>query len=34
MITELNEISDIDDEFGKTLSQAGNMKYFYTNKNP
>ena len=34
MITELNELSDIGDEFGKTLSQAGNMKYFYINKNP
>lgn len=34
MITELNELSDIGDEFGKTLSQAGNMKYFYINKIP
>lgn len=34
MLTELNELSDIGDEFGKTLSQAGNMKYFYINKNP
>lgn len=34
MITELNELSDIGDEFGKTLSQAGNMKYFYDNKIP
>lgn len=28
MITELNELSDIGDEFGKTLSQAGKHEIF------
>lgn len=34
MITELNKISDIGTEFGVSLSEAKNMKYFYDNMNP
>lgn len=34
MITKLDSLNDIANEFGVPLSQAGNISYYYNNKNP
>lgn len=34
MITKLDSLNDIANEFGVPLSKAGNISYYYNNKNP
>ena len=34
MISKLNSLTDISTEFGKTLTSAKKMSWYYGNKNP
>lgn len=34
MITKLDSLNDIANEFGVPLTSAGNISYYYNNKNP